>query len=135
MNALPNELVFTAWTAAFTGLLWVPIILNRLAEMGIWKALSNPEPDVRPHANWAYRLANAHRNAIENLVVFAPLAICVHILQSGNQFTTTACAAFFSARVAHAVIYTAGIPLLRTVAFAIGFGAQSILFLRVVGLV
>jgi uncharacterized MAPEG superfamily protein len=135
MNTLPNELLFTAWTAGFTGLLWIPIILNRLAEMGVWKALSNPEPDVRPHANWAYRLANAHRNAIENLVVFAPLAIGVHLLQSGNQLTAMACAAFFAARVAHAVIYTAGIPLLRTIAFVIGFGAQVILFLRIVGLV
>lgn len=135
MNTLPNELVFAAWTAAFTGLLWVPIILNRLAEMGIWKALSNPEPDVRPHANWAYRLASAHRNAIENLVVFAPLAISVHILQRGDQLTAMACATFFAARVAHAVIYTAGIPLLRTIAFVIGFGAQAILFLRIVGLV
>lgn len=135
MNTLPNELVFTAWTAAFTGLLWVPIILNRLAEMGIWKALSNPEPDVRPHANWAYRLASAHRNAIENLVVFAPLAIGVHVLQSGDQLTALACAAFFAARVAHAAIYTAGVPLLRTIAFVIGFGAQVILFLRIVGLV
>ena len=26
-------------------------------------------------AAWAWRLANAHRNAIENLVVFAPLAL------------------------------------------------------------
>lgn len=134
MNIPSDELLFTAWTAAFTGLLWVPIILNRLAEMGAWKALSNPEPDVRPHANWAYRLANAHRNAVENLVVFAPLAISVHILQSGDQLTAVACAVFFAARVAHAAIYTAGIPLLRTIAFAVGFGAQAILFLRILGL-
>ena len=83
MTASP-ELAYVALTALFTGVLWVPIIVNRLAEMGPWRALKNPEPDVRPHADWAYRLANAHRNAIENLVVFGPLAIAVHVLQLGT---------------------------------------------------
>lgn len=34
---------------------------------------------------------------------------------------------FFAARVAHAVIYTFGIPLLRTIAFFIGFVCQILL--------
>ena len=53
MTALSPELSYTALTAALTGSLWIPIIVNRLLEMGPWKALKNPEPDVRPHANWA----------------------------------------------------------------------------------
>ncbi len=129
-----TELVSVALTALFTGLLWVPIILNRLAEMGPWKALRNPEPDVRPKAQWAYRLASAHRNAIENLIVFAPLAISVHILGVANDLTTSAATIFVIARVAHAVIYTFGVPLLRTIAFFIGFIAQMIMGLRILGL-
>lgn len=130
---ISNELLYTTLTALFTGVMWVPIIVNRLAEMGPWKALSNPEPDVRPHADWAYRLANAHRNAIENLVVFAPLAIMVHVLQLGTAGTAMAAAIFFFARVAHAVIYTFGVPLLRTIAFAIGFFCQVFLAGRILG--
>ena len=132
MTASP-ELTYVALTALFTSVLWVPIILNRLAEMGPWKALKNPEPDVRPHADWAYRLANAHRNAIENLVVFAPLAIAVHVLQLGTTGTARAAAIFFVARVAHAVIYTFGVPLLRTIAFTVGFFAQVFLAGRILG--
>jgi len=127
------ELLYTALAAAFTGFIWVPIILNRLAEMGPWKALRNPQPDVRPHADWAYRIANAHRNAVENLVVFAPLAIAVHVLQLGTQLTAAAAATFLFARIAHAVIYAFGIPLLRTIAFAIGFVCQMIMFARIIG--
>ena len=130
---LSPELFYATLTALFTAVIWMPIIVNRLAEMGPWKALKNPEPDVRPHADWAYRLANAHRNAIENLVVFAPLAIIVHQLQLGTAGTATASAAFFAARVAHAVIYTFGIPLLRTIAFFIGFLAQVMLAGRILG--
>jgi uncharacterized MAPEG superfamily protein len=133
MTTSSPELTYTALSAALTGSLWVPIIVNRLREMGMWKALKNPEPDVRPHANWAYRLASAHRNAIENLVVFAPLALAVHVLALGTAATASAAALFFWSRLAHALIYTFGVPLLRTVAFVIGFGAQVTLFLRLVG--
>jgi uncharacterized MAPEG superfamily protein len=127
------ELLATTYAAAFTGLIWVPIIVNRLAEMGPLKALSNPQPDVRPHADWAYRLANAHRNAIENLVVFAPLAIIVSMLGIGNGATAAAAMVFVVSRIAHAVIYTFGVPLLRTIAFVAGFGAQVTLALRILG--
>jgi hypothetical protein len=109
---LSAELRFLTLTALFTGVLWVPIILNRLGEMGLWKALKNPEPDARPHAAWAWRLANAHRNAIENLVVFAPLALAASPLPS---------------------TCTAGVPLLRTIAFVIGFGVQVQFALRLLG--
>lgn len=134
MQGTHPELFYTTLTAAFTGVIWIPVILNRLAEMGVWKALKNPEPDVRPHANWAHRLSHAHRNAIENLVVFAPLAITVHVLDLGTTLTAAAASTFLSARIAHAVIYTSGIPLLRTIAFAIGFGCQAILAGRILGL-
>lgn len=130
---LSPELGSVVITAMLTGVLWVPIIVNRLLEMGPWKALKNPEPDVRPHANWAYRLASAHRNAIENLVVFAPLAIIVHLMGLSNALTVTAAAAFVLSRVAHALIYTFGIPLLRTIAFVVGFWAQAVMALRIFG--
>ena len=131
MNTLTPELFATTIVTLFTGVLWIPIIVNRLREMGVWQALKNPQPDVRPHADWAYRLANAHRNAIENLVVFAPLAIIVSALGLGTPLTATASLWFIGSRVAHAAIYTFGIPLLRTIAFAIGFAAQVILALRI----
>lgn len=135
MTPLSPELSYTALTAALTGGLWIPIIVNRLREMGAWKALKNPEPDVRPHAHWAYRLANAHRNAIENLAVFAPLALIVHLLGLGTAGTATAAALFFWSRLAHALIYTFGVPLLRTIAFVFGFGAQATMLLRIFGVV
>jgi len=131
--AIAPELTYATLTALFTGVIWVPIIVNRLIEMGPWRALKNPEPDVRPHADWAYRLAHAHRNAVENLVVFAPLAIIVHLLHLGTAVTATASAAFFFSRVAHAVIYTLGVPLLRTIAFAVGFFCQVLLARQIWG--
>jgi uncharacterized MAPEG superfamily protein len=134
MSPLPPEILYMTLSAGLTGVLWVPIIVNRLREMGPWKALKNPQPDVRPEADWAYRLASAHRNAIENLVVFAPLALAVHALGLSSGGTAIAAAVFFWSRCAHALIYTFGVPLLRTIAFVAGFGAQLFLFLRVLDL-
>lgn len=134
MPTASPEIYYTTLVALFTGVLWVPIIINRLAEMGPWTALKNPQPDVRPHADWAYRLANAHRNALENLAVFAPLAIGVHVLGLGTPLTATAASVFLWSRIAHAGIYTAGVPVLRTIAFFIGFICQSILACRILDL-
>lgn len=127
------ELLAAIQVAVFTGVLWMPIIANRLYEMGVWNALKNPEPDLRPRAAWAYRLGHAHRNAIENLVVFAPLAVAVHVLDVGTSLTAFWSAVFVAARVAHAVIYACGIPLLRTIAFLLGFAAQAVLAVTVLG--
>ncbi len=133
--AMSPELLALVLSATLTGVIWVPIILNRLREMGIWKALSNPEPDLRPHAEWAYRLGHAHRNAIENLVVFAPLALAVHFQGIGNTLTAAWATAFVAARAAHVVIYTFGIPLLRTIAFFAGFLAQMVFAMRLLGVI
>ena len=130
-----TEIKIAALYAVFTGLIWVPIILNRLREMGVWTALRNPQPDVRPKAQWAYRVVRAHENAIENLVVFAPLAIIVHVLGLGDQLTALWSMVFLGARVAHLILYGAGVPFFRTVAFFIGFLAQLVLAARIFGMV
>jgi uncharacterized MAPEG superfamily protein len=131
ISPLSSELLYTALTAVFTGLIWIPIVINRLGEIGPWPALKNPKPDTRARADWAYRADHAHRNAIENLVVFAPLAIIIHILGLSTPLTAAAALVFFLSRVAHAIIYILGIPLLRTIAFTIGFFCQMILAWRI----
>lgn len=87
---MTTELYYLTLTALFTAVIWVPIIANRLLEMGPWAALKNPQPDVRPEADWAYRLASAHRNAVENLVIFAPLSLAIQTLGLSTPATAAA---------------------------------------------
>ena len=47
--------------------------------------------------------------------------------------TALACAVYFWARLAHVVVFWAGIPVLRTLAFTVGFLAQVALVLAVFG--
>ena len=83
-------------------------------------------------ADWARRAAAAHTNAVENLVVFAPLAIAVHLLGVGSELTATA-AAYFFLRVAHYVVYMLAVPVLRTLLFAGGVACRVTLAVAVLG--
>ena len=74
------------------------------------------------------------RTPSRTLAIFAPLALSVVALGIGDGLTATACMIYFFARLAHFVVYTAGIPGLRTIAFTAGFIVQVLLALRVMGL-
>jgi uncharacterized MAPEG superfamily protein len=67
--------------------------------------------------------------------VFAPFALGVHVMGLGTATTAIAATLYFWSRLAHAVIYTFGVPLLRTIAFEIGLGAQAAMFLRLFGII
>jgi uncharacterized MAPEG superfamily protein len=66
---------------------------------------------------------------VENLVVFAPLVLTARALSITTAVTAFACALYFCSRLVHVVVYTLGIPVLRTLSFAGGFVAQILLVL------
>jgi uncharacterized MAPEG superfamily protein len=125
------ELFWLSLTVILTGLLWVPYVLNRIAIRGLFRAMGNPSRDDKPHAEWASRMMFAHDNAIENLVIFAPLVLILAQLDYSTKWTVGACAVYFWARVAHLIVYTLGIPVFRTLTFAVGFFAQAVLALAI----
>ena len=128
MNAeMKPELFWLVLTAMMTAVIFVPYILNRMKEHGIWPAIYNPQPDVRPKAPWAERLMRAQANAVENLVVFAPLVLVLQLTGMSTATTASACMVYFFVRLAHIFSYTFAIPVLRTVAFIAGFGCQMTL--------
>jgi len=121
---MKTELLYLTLVAAFTGLLWVPYILDRLAVRGIADAVGYPD-NPRPQSPWAQRLMKAHHNAVENLAVFAALVLVAQAVGVSNGVTATACVIYFWARVVHAVAYTFAVPWVRTLSFAVGFFAQA----------
>jgi uncharacterized MAPEG superfamily protein len=125
------ELFWLTLTVILTGLLWVPYILNRMTVRGLIGSMTNPSRNDKPHAGWANRLMFAHDNAVENLVVFAPLVLILAELDYSTKWTAYACAVYFWARVAHLIVYTLGLPVFRTLAFLVGFAAQVVLALAI----
>jgi uncharacterized MAPEG superfamily protein len=67
------ELFWLVLTVAMTGLIWVPYILDRIMVRGLMGAMANPSPSDKAQPPWARRMMAAHVNAVENLVIFAPL--------------------------------------------------------------
>jgi len=124
---LAPELFWTAAAAALTACLWLPNILRLIAEIGVLGALRDGQGGQLIPVPWAQRAKRAHTNAVENLAVFAPLAIAVHVAGAGTATTAAACAVFVAARAAHYVVYTLGLPALRTVFFLAGFACQMVL--------
>jgi len=130
---MSKELLWLTLTVILTGLLWVPYILDRIVVRGLMGAMANPARNDKPQSPWAQRLYFAHTNAVENLIIFAPLVLILDAQGYSTEGTVIACAVYFWARLAHVVVYTMGVPVLRTLAFAAGFAAQAALALAVFG--
>jgi uncharacterized MAPEG superfamily protein len=114
-----------------TALLWVPYILDRIMVRGTMGALANPSEYDKPQSAWAQRMMAAHTNTVENLVVFAALVLTAQALNIHTTSTAFASAFFFWCRLIYVAVYTAGIPVLRTLAFAGGWIAQMMLVLAI----
>ena len=121
---MKTELLYLAFVTAFTGVLWIPYILDRVAVRGLMDAVGYPE-NPKPQSVWAQRLMKAHANAVENLVVFASLVLLAHAMGITSAAIGTAAIVYFWARVAHVLVYTLAIPWGRTLTFAVGFFAQA----------
>ncbi len=132
---MSKEMFWLVLTVAMTGLFWVPYILDRIMVRGLMPTMANPSPSDKPQSAWARRMMAAHGNAVENLVVFAPLVLAAQLLSIATATTAFASALYFWSRLAHVVVYTLGIPVLRTLAFAGGFVAQALLVLAIFKLI
>lgn len=130
---MTRELFWLTLTVILTGLMWAPYILNRVMVRGLFGAMANPSRNDKPQAEWANRMMFAHDNAVENLIIFAPLVLILNAIDYSSKWTVLACAVYFWSRVAHLIVYTFGVPILRTLTFTVGFICQVILVLGIFG--
>lgn len=131
---MTTELYWLTITTLMTGLFWLPYILDRIAVRGLWPAISDTGPETgEEHSLWAKRALKAHQNAVENLAVFAALVLIAHQLGVSNAATQGAAIVYFFARLAHFLVYSFGVPVARTLLFAVGWGAQMVLAAAILG--
>jgi len=76
---------------------------------------------------WAARAIRAHANLTENLAPFAVLVLVAQVAGKSNHMTALGAEIFFVARVAHLLIYTAGITVVRTAAFFLGVAGEVLI--------
>jgi uncharacterized MAPEG superfamily protein len=115
-----SELYCLTLISAATALMWVPYVMARMTTHGVMRAIGHPGPGYPTDAPWADRARRAHLNAIENLAVFAPLVLVGAIIGVSTKATVLSAQIYVVVRLAHYVIYAAGIPVFRTLAFLAG---------------
>ena len=118
------ELHTLALICLATALMWIPYMLARIGTRGLTATLGEPSASGPADPAWAQRAKAAHLNAVENLAIFAPLVIIAGMAGISTTGTILATQLYLWARIAHYLVYAAGIPVVRTVAFVIGFGAM-----------
>lgn len=120
---MTTELQFLILTATATLLMWLPYMLARILTRGLTATLANPAPTMPADPAWAERARRAHANAVENLVVFATLVLAAAVMGVSTPATMFAAKLYFVSRLAHYIVYAAGLPVVRTLAFTGGFVA------------
>ena len=118
-----TELFYLVCAATFTGLMFLPYVLNRIMVWGLVDTVGYPA-NPKPLAPWAERLRKAHSNAVENLAVFAALVLSAHAAGVSGPAIGGLAMLYFWARVVHAGAYTFALPWVRTFGFFGGFIAQ-----------
>ncbi len=126
---LTSELYYLTLVTAMTAVMWVPYITAGIVLRGPMKAMANPALEGAADKSgaatpaWMQRAKRAHANALENLAVFAPLVLVAAFAGISTPATVFAAKLYLIARIVHYVVYVAGIPVVRTLAFLAGFVA------------
>lgn len=81
----------------------------------------------------ARRAMRAHQNLLENAVPFAIAVVVARALHVSTPLTQGAAIVFIAARVIHALVYIAGIPMIRTLAWVVGVMATVTIFVAALG--
>lgn len=131
---MSQEIFWLTLTTLMTGLFWIPYVLDRIVVRGLFPVLLTREAeDPADQSLWARRAARAHANGVENLVLFAAAVLTANVMHVSTAATRGAAEAYFFARLVHFVVYTIGIPSLRTLAFTAGWIAWLVIVIAILG--
>jgi len=122
--------MYLGWVVLLTAVQWVPYILNEIMVRGLIDAVGYPA-NPKPLSPWAERAKKAHYNSVENLVIFAPAVVLAQMLGVVNATTGMAAMVYFWARVVHYLVYTFGVPWLRTISFTVNWVCTIVILWQV----
>ena len=118
-----NETQTLVAIAMFTFYSFVPYAVAVVMDKGfMWLFLNRDETPEVPA--WGQRALRAQRNQMDNLAAFALIVVAAKSVDASSDAVLAGATLFLWSRVAHLVIYVAGVPYLRTVAFAVSIAAM-----------
>ena len=125
------ELMLLAWAVLLTLVQAVVAAQGAMMQVGLAALAGNRDgmPEVK---GWGGRAARAHRNMLENLVLFAALVVVAVVAGKTNSTTLMGAQIFLVARIVYALVYIAGVPWLRTAVWAVSVVGLAMIFLQLI---
>ncbi|WP_428249079.1 MAPEG family protein [Ferrovibrio sp.] len=127
---MTTELTMLTYSSLLCLLLAFPYTLGFIVQRGLYTVAGNRE-DFPAGQGWIGRAHRAHLNLVENLVPFAALVLIAQAAGKSDAMTIAGAQLFFFARLVHAVVYTAGIPWARTLAYFGGVIGMLVILWRI----
>ncbi len=128
---MTTDLMMLIASAVLTVLLALPYSTGFMLTRGLYVMAGNRE-DFPPGTGWIGRAHRAHLNMVENIVPFAVLVLAAAVAGKADAWTALGAQVFFYSRVAHAVVYIAGVPWLRTLAWIGGVVGMALVLYGIV---
>ena len=118
------------------GLLVILILIQAAVGIGQYGVvpLAGPRNNLAPPKPLPARAKRVVDNHREGLTVFAPLVLIAAIAGVHTGKTVLGAELFFYSRVAHAVVYLLGLPLIRPLIWAVGLVGTLMILASVLGL-
>lgn len=123
------ELHYLVWSVGLTVVQMLLALLAAVVQVGL-STLAGNRDDMPVLTGWAGRAARAHRNMLENLVLFAILVLAAKAANFSNELTILGAQLFFWGRVAYVALYLGGVAWLRTGAFLVSMAGLVLFFIQ-----
>ena len=125
------ELMLLVWAAVLTLVQAVVAVQGALMQVGLPTLAGNREgmPEIK---GWGGRAARAHRNMLENLVLFAVLVLAAVVAGKTNDTTLLGAQIFLCARIAYVLVYLAGLPWVRTAVWGVSVVGLAMIFAQLI---
>jgi uncharacterized MAPEG superfamily protein len=121
------ELMWLVWAVALALVQTLVAVTGAFLQVGLPPLVGNRE-NFPALAGWAGRADRAHRNMLQNLVLFTALVLVAVVAGKTNSATLLGAQLFFWARLAYAFVYLAGLPWLRTAVWGVSIAGLVVIF-------
>ncbi len=115
-----------AWVMFMAGSM---LRINMLTPKGLMLAMHN-RADLPEASAMSGRADRAARNMLDNLVLFAALVLMAKVSDVSNANTVLGAQIFFWARLVYFPIYVFGIPVVRTIVWAVSTVGMAMILLE-----
>ena len=128
---MTTELTRLVWASGLTVAQAMLAATGGNLQQGTPTMAGNREDQPR-FTGWVGRAYRAHRNMLENIVLFAILVLVAQATGRSNDQTRLGAELFFWARLAYVPCYVLGLPWIRSAVWAVSLTGLGMIFLQLV---